>query len=124
MWHVLVIAVAAGSISAFDIPARQAYYPGLVERRALTSAVALNASVWQGVRMAAPAAAGFLIALTSTSTVFVIGAVGFGIMASLLMGVRPLRGAEPSPEGGSRAARRDSWPRDSDTFASGPSSGS
>ena len=98
MWHLLVIAVAAGSVSAFDIPARQAFYPGLVERRALTSAVALNASVWQGVRIGAPAIAGFLIALTSTSAVFVIGAVGFGIMASLLMGVQPLRSAEASPE--------------------------
>ena len=98
LWHVFVIAVAAGSVSAFDIPARQAFYPGLVERRALTSAVALNASVWQGVRVGAPAAAGFLIALMSTSAVFVIGAVGFGIMASLLMGVRPLQSSEASPE--------------------------
>ena len=104
MWHVLLIAVAAGSVSAFDIPARQAFYPGLVERRALTNAVALNASVWQGVRIGAPAAAGFLIALVSTSTVFVIGAVGFGIMASLLMGVRPLRDSETGPEADAASA--------------------
>ena len=89
IWHVFVIAAAAGSISAFDIPARQAFYPSLVDRGALTSAVALNASVWQAVRIAAPAGAGFLIALSSTSTVFVSGAVGFAVMAVLLMAVRP-----------------------------------
>ncbi len=95
LWHILIVAGVAGSVSAFDMPARQAFYPGLVDRRDLTSAVALNASVWQGMRVAAPAAAGFLIALTTTSVVFVIGGVGFGVMATLLLGVRPLLQSEP-----------------------------
>lgn len=94
LWHILVIAGLSGAVSAFDLPARQAFYPSLVDRRALTSAVALNASVWQAMRVAAPAAAGFLIAWSSTSTVFVLGAIGFGIMASVLLAIR----SRPKPE--------------------------
>ena len=103
VWHVLVIAVAAGSVSAFDIPARQAFYPGLVGRGDLTSAVALNASIWQGARIAAPAAAGFLIALAGTPTVFVLGAAGFVAMAVMLLAVRrpgPVEGTPADPGGG------------------------
>ncbi len=89
-WHIIAIAAAVGAVSAFDFPARQAFYPSLVERRDLASAVAMNALVWQGVRVAAPAAAGFLVASIDTSAVFVIGAIGFGVMAVLLLVVRPL----------------------------------
>ena len=89
-WHIIAIAAAVGTVSAFDFPARQAFYPSLVDRRDLTSAVAMNALVWQGVRVVAPAAAGFLVAAISTSAVFVIGAMGFGVMAVLLLAVRPL----------------------------------
>jgi MFS family permease len=89
-WHIIVIAAAVGAVSAFDFPARQAFYPSLVERRDLASAVAMNALVWQGVRVAGPAAVGFLVASISTSAIFVIGAIGFGVMAVLLLAVRPL----------------------------------
>ena len=89
IWHILVIAVIAGSVSAFDLPSRQAFYPELVNEKSLTSAVAMNASIWQSVRIIAPAVAGFLIALTSTSVVFIFSAIGFTMMAVLLM---PLTG--------------------------------
>ena len=89
IWHILVIAVIAGSVSAFDLPSRQAFYPELVNEKSLTSAVAMNASIWQSVRIIAPAVAGFLIALTSTSVVFIFSAVGFTMMAVLLL---PLTG--------------------------------
>lgn len=101
-WHIIAIAAGVGAVSAFDFPARQAFYPSLVDRRDLTSAVAMNALVWQGVRFAAPAAAGFLVASISTSAVFVIGGIGFGFMAILLMGVRPF--VRPGPEPGDRSA--------------------
>ena len=94
-WHIIAIAAAVGAVSAFDFPARQAFYPSLVDRRDLSSAVAMNALVWQGVRVAAPAAAGFLVASIDTSAVFVIGAIGFGVMAVLLLAVRPLLRPEP-----------------------------
>ena len=99
-WHILVIAVVAGCVTAFDIPARQAFFPGLVERESMTSAVALNSAVWQGARIAAPAVAGFVIAIAGTSSVFVIAAVGFAIMATLILSIRRPKLADDEIKGG------------------------
>ncbi|MBW2623535.1 MAG: MFS transporter [Deltaproteobacteria bacterium] len=79
VWHVMVIAVLAGAINAFNQPARQALYPHLLERKALMSAVALNSAVWQGTRIIAPGIAGMLIALFGTSSPFF--AAGAGMLA-------------------------------------------
>ena len=54
VWHVLALAFLAAAVNAFDEPARQALYPHLIDRRAMTSAVALNAAIWQGNRIVAP----------------------------------------------------------------------
>ncbi|MFC1533021.1 MFS transporter [Thermodesulfobacteriota bacterium] len=61
-WHVLLIAIFAGAINAFNQPARMALYPSLIDHKALLSAVALNSAVWQGTRIIAPAIAGLIIA--------------------------------------------------------------
>ena len=65
VWHIMVIAFLAGAAEAFDTPARQALYPHLIERSAMTSAVALNSTIWQGTRIVAPAIAGFIIDLST-----------------------------------------------------------
>ena len=87
IWHVLVIAVVAGAINAFNQPARQAVFPSLIERPALMSAVALNSVVWQGTRIIAPAVAGILIALWGTASAFLVAGAGmcfFGWIVSRL----------------------------------------
>jgi MFS family permease len=58
VWHVIVIAVFAGVINAFNQPARYALYPHLVDKKVLMNAVALNSAVWQATRIVAPAIAG------------------------------------------------------------------
>ena len=70
VWHILVLAFAAGAVNAFDQPARQALYPHLIDRGAMMSAVALNSSIWQGTRIVAPAVAGILIATVGTAASF------------------------------------------------------
>jgi MFS family permease len=87
IWHVLLIAVVAGAINAFNQPARQAVFPSLIERPALMSAVALNSAVWQGTRIIAPAVAGILIALWGTASAFLVAGAGmcfFGWIVSRL----------------------------------------
>ena len=54
-WHVLVAAALVGGVDSFSRPARLALYPHYVPRDVLMSAVALNASVYQLSRIAAPA---------------------------------------------------------------------
>ena len=85
VWHVLVIVFLAGSVEAFDTPARQAIYPHLIDRRAMMSAVALNSSVWSGNRIVAPAIAGFIIALTNMETAFFVAAFCFSVMAVVMV---------------------------------------
>jgi MFS family permease len=85
VWHVLSIAFCSGAVNAFDQPARQAIYPTLITPSVMTSAVALNSAIWQGVRIIAPALAGFIIAAAGTSTVFYIGSAGFVVMAIVML---------------------------------------
>lgn len=84
-WEILVIAFITGGVNAFDQPARQAIFPQLIERKVLVSAVALNSSVWQGMRIIAPAVAGFVIAAAGTHIVFFLAAAGFLVMAGVML---------------------------------------
>jgi MFS family permease len=85
VWHILTIAFCSGAVNAFDQPARQAIYPTLITPSVMTSAVALNSAIWQGIRIIAPALAGFIIAAIGTSTVFYLGSAGFVVMAIVML---------------------------------------
>ena len=43
--NLLLLAFLAGAINAFDEPARQSLYPHLIDRKAMISAVAMNAAI-------------------------------------------------------------------------------
>ena len=62
-WHILAFAAARVAADSFDHPTRQAMFPHLIRRDALTSAVALNAMVHPGTRVFGPALGGILLAL-------------------------------------------------------------
>ena len=86
--HVLAIAFVTGAVNAFDQPARQALYPHLIDRKVIMSAVAMNSSIWQGTRIAAPATAGIIIAATGTAVAFFLAGLGFVIMTAVMAGLR------------------------------------
>ena len=83
VWHVWTIAGLCAVISGIEWPTRQAYFPHLIERGALMSAVTLNAFVWQVTRMVIPALGGLLIAYVATWFLFVLS--GFGIVTMFLV---------------------------------------
>lgn len=83
-WHILLIAFLAGSVEAFDTPARQALYPHLIDRKVMVSAVAMNSVIWQSTRIVAPAVAGFLIDLVNNSISFYLAGFGFLTMALVM----------------------------------------
>lgn len=101
--NVLVIALLAGAVNAFDQPARQALYPHLIERKAIMSAVSLNSAIWQGTRIFAPAVAGGIIATLGTSTSFFIAGAGFVTMALVIATLK----IPPIQRGGSGSPARD-----------------
>lgn len=83
-WHILAIAFLAGAVEAFDTPARQALYPHLIDRRVMSSAVAMNSVIWQSTRIVAPALAGVIIDLINTATSFYLAGLGFLTMATVM----------------------------------------
>ena len=62
-WHVYVTALLAGTVQAFQQPARQSLISDLVGREHLANAVALNSAIVNLMRSVGPALAGALIAL-------------------------------------------------------------
>jgi MFS family permease len=88
VWHVLALAMLIAMLSSFDSPARSAYFPRLIPREALISAVALNSMVWQSTRVVGPATAGVVVGLVSADALTGIG-VAF-LAAAVLVAVMPL----------------------------------
>ena len=94
VWHVLAIAGAIALIVGFDFPSRQAFFPSLITREHMMSAVALNSMLWQVSRMLIPALGGVVIALSGTWVVFAAGAAGFVAMSRVMAGFAPTDAAK------------------------------
>ncbi|MGH3715398.1 MAG: MFS transporter [Micromonosporaceae bacterium] len=62
LWHVFVFAGAFGTVSALEVPARQAFVSELVGKELLPNALSLNAAIFNTARIVGPALAGLLIA--------------------------------------------------------------
>jgi MFS family permease len=86
-WSVLVIALGAGLVDAFEKPARQAFPSELVGPEHLANAVTLSNVVQNTGKAVGPAIAGLLIALVGLPWTFLINAASFAavIWAALAM---------------------------------------
>ena len=83
-WQVMVLAVLFGIVSAFDIPARQAFLVDLVGRDNLMNAIALNSSMFNAARIVGPAVAGVLIGATGVAMCFLLNGVSYlAVLAGL-----------------------------------------
>jgi MFS family permease len=72
VWHVVVMALLSGIITAIDTPIRLTFTTGLVTREDLPSAIAMNALMQSLGRMIGPTIAGALLTLYSEAFCFVI----------------------------------------------------
>jgi len=81
---------------AFDIPARSALVPNLVDRKDLANALSIYEILWQIASITGPAIAGFLIASIGVGGVYSIDAVStIAVLLALLLIHNP---GEPSGE--------------------------
>ncbi len=80
VWQIWLVAAAISVVSGIDWPARQSFFPHLIDRPALLSAVALNSVLWQVTRMVLPALGGILLAWYAPSLIFALAAVGYLVM--------------------------------------------
>lgn len=99
-WQVFGLALAAGSIQAFEMPARQSFLMEIVGRDDITSAVALNSTLVNGARILGPALAGVLVAQFGEGVCFVVNGLSFvPIIVGFLAMRLPARGQPERPAG-------------------------
>lgn len=95
IWHVIVIASVQGLVMGFDGPVRSSYFPLLIERKHMSSAVILGTVMWQFSRLVTPIIGGILITYGGTQTVFFVGVLGW---ASMLLVMISLKVSSPPAE--------------------------
>lgn len=74
---IIIIAFLLGTVSAFDLPARQSFLIEMVQKGRLMNAIALNSAAFNGARIIGPLLAGFTIAYADVATCFYINALSF-----------------------------------------------
>jgi MFS family permease len=74
-------------MQAFNNPARQSIFPGLVERKELMNAVALNSIVWQSMRIVAPGIGGLVLAIFGVAATFSLVCAGFLLLGVAVIGL-------------------------------------
>ena len=100
IWHIYVLAVLQGIITAVDNPVRQAFLYEMVGRDDLVNAVGLNSMSFNGARIFGPALAGVIIKLVGISSALLLNAISFipVIGALLLMDASKLHAAPSGSE--------------------------
>jgi MFS family permease len=117
VWHLIVLALWLGVVSAFDIPVRQSLYVQLVDDRAdLGNAIALNSFLVNAARVVGPAIAGVLLAIVSEAVCFGLNALSFVAVIVAVARMRfprepaRLRAAVAGGRAGWRISLRDRLP--------------
>ena len=83
---VMGLAIFFGTLTAFEVPTRQALIADIVPRKDLLNAIALGSSAFNVARVIGPAIAGVLISTVGLAACFLVNAASYlAVIASLLM---------------------------------------
>src|SRR5262245_26625263 len=96
LWHLALGAFLVGLSGSIDEPARAAFFPRLLSRTLLRSAVPLISMAFGSSRVIAPSIAGFLIAAAGAPITFLLSAAAVSTMIAVLFLISPERGAAAS----------------------------
>jgi MFS family permease len=77
VWEIMILAFLLGSITAIDLPARQAFTFEMVDKKDLPSAIALNSAIFNGSRVIGPGIAGLVIASIGTGGTFILNGISY-----------------------------------------------
>ena len=89
LWHLALGSFLWGLSAAIDEPARAAFFPRLLPRSLLRSAVPLISMAFGGSRVIAPSIGGFLIAAAGAPATFLLSAAAVSTMIAVLFLLRP-----------------------------------
>lgn len=89
VWQVALLALAQGTLAAFEIPIRQSFLQDLVGRDDLPNAIALNSMAFNGARLLGPALGGVVLPLFGEAACFLLNAASFSAVLVGLGLIRP-----------------------------------
>jgi MFS family permease len=85
IWQIMVLAFLLGVVQAIDAPARLSFTVEMVGKEDMSSALSLNAGLFNGARVIGPGIAGFLIAIIGVGGSFLVNGISYiGVIAALL----------------------------------------
>jgi MFS family permease len=98
VWHIIVLSLIFGCITAIDAPTRQSLVIDLIDKPSdLSNAIALNSAIFNGARLIGPAVAGIIIAITGEGICFLINTISYAaVIYSLLVIKLPKK--QPAPK--------------------------
>jgi predicted MFS family arabinose efflux permease len=105
IWLLLALTLLLGVFNAIAQPARLALIPTLVDRVALSSALAINAIIFNSARFVGPGVAGVVIAKAGVAAAFAVNA---GTYLAFLVAMTNLRGLPALPVGAAQSVLRAS----------------
>ncbi len=106
LWQVYVFALLQGVITAFDMPARQAFVSEMVDDDLIPNAVGLNSMSFNAARLIGPGVAGLLIAGFGVAPGMLINTLSFVGMLVALLAMDPGR-LHPAPPATGRGSARE-----------------
>ncbi len=96
-WHMYVLSVLSGTLSAFSVPSRHALFAGLVPRSSMQSAVTFNSVAVRSGGFIGPSIAGLALAFGGYSLPFFLNAASFlGMLLALVAMRLPRTTADPT----------------------------
>jgi MFS family permease len=105
--RLVLFAFFLGTVTAFENPARQAFFVQMVSTEDLPSAIALNASLVNAARVVGPAAAGLLVAAYGEGICFLVNSLSFvAVLIALLLMKLEDRREDVSPGSGFELLRQ------------------
>ena len=103
-WHIYVIGFVSSTLSAFDAPARNSFYPSLIPRADFQNAVSLNSVIFRLSTLLGPAIAGVLIATVGAASPFFVNAASYFAIIGALLLIRTRLPAAAGPRTSMRGA--------------------
>lgn len=102
-WHIYLQMLLQTTVTAFDVTARQALFPGLVARRHIGAAVTLNAAGARAASFLGPATSGWLLVSVGHAAPFLANAASFLALIAAVIAMRP----HPRPPRSTTSIRSD-----------------
>ncbi len=75
--EIMLLAFLLGMVNAIDMPARQAFVSEMVEQDKISSAISLNAGIFNAARVVGPSVAGILIAIVGIGGAFILNGISY-----------------------------------------------